>query len=202
MIRTEAGMPIARFSELIGMPRRTYTRRRSRWLAGEPVKGPWPAPVVEAIEPTVAKLAEAWPAWGHRTIAALHAIEHPDLVASVSSVQRAMPRRGAAAAGRLPGRAASAGPGPPRSVRRSAHTPRTRCGSWTSPSSKRLPVGSGGSPAAPIRSPSTSSAGESHRPGTATTRSPPSSSRSTRSRSCWATACSRTSPTMTASSTR
>lgn len=94
MIRTEAGMPIARFSELIGMPRRTYTRRRSRWLAGEPVKGPWPAPVVEAIEPTVAKLAEAWPAWGHRKIAALHAIEHPDLVASVSSVQRAMRRRG------------------------------------------------------------------------------------------------------------
>jgi putative transposase len=94
VIRTEAGMPITRFAELIGMPRRTYTRRRSRWLKGDPVKGPWPAPVVEAIEPTVAKLAEAWPAWGHRKIHAMHRLDHPQLPASASSVERAMRRRG------------------------------------------------------------------------------------------------------------
>jgi putative transposase len=94
MIRLEAGMPITRFAALIGMPRRTYTRRRSRWLKGDPVKGPWPAPVVEAIEPTVAKLAETWPAWGHRKIHALHRVEHPELDASASSVERAMRRRG------------------------------------------------------------------------------------------------------------
>ncbi|HEX2028624.1 MAG TPA: hypothetical protein VHF25_11585 [Nitriliruptorales bacterium] len=46
------------------------------------------------IEPTVAKLAGDWPAWGHRKIAALHAIEHPELTASESSVERAMRRRG------------------------------------------------------------------------------------------------------------
>ena len=93
MIRTEAGMPITRFCELIGMPRRTYTRQRARLLAGEPIKGPWPAPVVDAIEPTVAKLAESWPAWGHRKIAAMHTLDHPDLPASVASVERAMRRR-------------------------------------------------------------------------------------------------------------
>lgn len=70
MIRTDAGMPITRFTQLIGMPRRTYTRHRSRMLAGEPAKGPWPAPVVERIEPTVAKLAGEFPAWGHRKRAA------------------------------------------------------------------------------------------------------------------------------------
>jgi putative transposase len=94
MIRVEAGMPITRFAALIGMPRRTYTRRRSRWLRGEPVKGPWPAPVVEAIEPSVAKLAESWPAWGHRKIHAMHALDHPEFASSPSSVERAMRRRG------------------------------------------------------------------------------------------------------------
>jgi putative transposase len=94
MIRTEAGMPISRFSTLVGMPRRTYGRRRSRWLAGDPAKGPWPAPVVDVIEPGVAKLAEAWPVWGHRKIAALYAIECPGEAASTSSVERAMRRRG------------------------------------------------------------------------------------------------------------
>lgn len=94
MIRTQAGMPITRFAELIGMPRRTYTRHRARWQAGEPPVGPWPAPVVATIEPTVAKLAEAWPAWGHRKIHAMHQLDHPELAASVSSVERAMRRRG------------------------------------------------------------------------------------------------------------
>lgn len=94
MIRAEAGMPIARFSELIGMPRRTYHRRLRRWRAGEPPLGPWPAPVVDVIEPSVAKLAGEWPAWGHRKIAAMHRIEHPHLPVSDSSVERAMRRRG------------------------------------------------------------------------------------------------------------
>lgn len=94
MIRTDAGMPITRFCELLGMPRRTYTRHRARHLQGVPVKGPWPAPVVDAIEATVAKLAEAWPAWGHRKIAAMHVVEYPDQPVSPSSVERAMRRRG------------------------------------------------------------------------------------------------------------
>jgi transposase InsO family protein len=94
VIRTDAGMTITGFAELTGVPRRTYTRRRGRWLAGEPPKGPWPAPTVERIEPTVAKLAEEFPAWGHRKIWALHNLDHPDAVVSQSSVRRAMARRG------------------------------------------------------------------------------------------------------------
>jgi transposase InsO family protein len=94
VIRIEAGMPITRFCALIGMPRRTYTRHRCRLLAGESAKGPWPAPVVEAIEPAVAKLAEEFPAWGHRKIWALHTLDHPEEAASQSSVRRAMARRG------------------------------------------------------------------------------------------------------------
>jgi len=93
VIRTDAGMSISRFVELIEVPRRSYTRRRARWLAGEPLKGPWPAPVVDVIEPSVAKLAEEFPAWGHRKIWALHNLDHPDAVVSQSSVRRAMARR-------------------------------------------------------------------------------------------------------------
>jgi hypothetical protein len=33
---------------------------------------------VERIEPTVAKLAAEFPAWGHRKIWALHNLDHPD----------------------------------------------------------------------------------------------------------------------------
>jgi transposase InsO family protein len=93
MIRTEADITVSRFAELIGIPRRTYTRRRARWVAGEPAKGPWPAPTVDRIEPTVAKLAEEFPAWGHRKIWALHNLDHPNEVVSQSSVRRAMARR-------------------------------------------------------------------------------------------------------------
>lgn len=93
MIRVEAGMPISGFAELVGMPRRTYTRHRRRLAQGMPPKGPWPAPVVDVIEPTVAKLAAEFPAWGHRKIWALHRIDYPDLEVSMSSVCRALRRR-------------------------------------------------------------------------------------------------------------
>jgi len=92
MIRVDAQLTISRFSELIGVPRRTYHFRLAKWRAGDPVKGPWPAPVVDRIEPTVAKYAEDWDAWGHRKIWAIaHADGHD--VGSQSSVKRAMARR-------------------------------------------------------------------------------------------------------------
>jgi len=93
MIRTEAGMPITRFSDLIGVPRRTYSYRLAKYRAGDPVKGPWPAPVVDRIEPVVAKVAEDWPAWGHRKVWAMAHYDGHD-VGSPSSVARAMARRG------------------------------------------------------------------------------------------------------------
>lgn len=93
MIRSEAAMPVSRFCQLTGIPRRTYQRRLARHRSGEPVvKGPWPAPAVEAIEPLAAKYAADWPAWGHRKIHAIMAAGGHH--ASVSAVERAMRRRG------------------------------------------------------------------------------------------------------------
>jgi putative transposase len=93
MIRTEAQLTVSRFAELIGVPRRTYHYRLAKHRAGDPPKGPWPAPVVDRIEPQVAKYAGEWDAWGHRKIWAL--MRHDGhQVGSVSSVRRAMARRG------------------------------------------------------------------------------------------------------------
>ena len=68
MIREDAAMPISRFTTMLGIPRRSYTRWRAKAVMGSPPKGPWPAPVVEALEPVAAKYAADWPAWGHRKI--------------------------------------------------------------------------------------------------------------------------------------
>ena len=94
-------MSVSRFAALAGIAERTYWRRLARHRAGNPVKGPWPAPRVAAIEAAAAKYAADWPAWGHRKIAALmradgHAV-------STSTVQRAAAPRPAVAGG-LPGR--------------------------------------------------------------------------------------------------
>lgn len=93
MIRAESGCSVSRFAGLIGVPRRTCHDRLARLRAGDPPKGPWPAPVVDRIEPDVAKYAEEWPAWGYRKIAAIAAADGFD-VGSPSSVKRAMARRG------------------------------------------------------------------------------------------------------------
>ena len=93
MIRAEAGCSVSRFAELVGVPRRTYHGRLARHRGGDPPKGPWPAPVVDRIEPTVAKYAAQWPAWGYRKIGAIAATDGHQ-VGSPSSVKRAMARRG------------------------------------------------------------------------------------------------------------
>jgi putative transposase len=92
VIREDAAMPISRFCALTGIPRRSYTRWRAKAAAGNPPKGPWPAPVVEALEPVAAKYAADWPAWGHRKIAWLMAADGH--TASASSIERALRRRG------------------------------------------------------------------------------------------------------------
>jgi putative transposase len=68
VIRRQAGMAVSRFCEVTGIPRRTYHRRQAKARVGIPAKGPWPAPVVDAVEALVAKYAADWPAWGHRKI--------------------------------------------------------------------------------------------------------------------------------------
>jgi transposase InsO family protein len=92
VIREDAAMPTARFCQLIGIPRRTYARWQATARAGGPAgKGPWPAPVVDPLEPLAAKYAADWPAWGHRKIHAMMAVDGH--TASPSSVERALRRR-------------------------------------------------------------------------------------------------------------
>ena len=84
-------MPVSRFAPLAGIPERTYRRRLARLRAGDPSRGPWPAPQVDRFESIAAKYAQDWPAWGHRKIAALmRADGHP---VSTSTVERALRRR-------------------------------------------------------------------------------------------------------------
>lgn len=71
MIRTDAGMSTARFCRLIDMPERTWRRWQARARAGEPTRGPWPAPVAAVVEPYVVKHAKAHTAWGHRKVWAM-----------------------------------------------------------------------------------------------------------------------------------
>ena len=92
MLRVDAGMSVARFVALLGMPRASWYRWRAAVGADRPAKGPWPAPVVEAIEPLAAKHAEAFDAWGYRKIWGL--LRADGILASQSSVRRAMGRRG------------------------------------------------------------------------------------------------------------
>jgi putative transposase len=82
---------VSRFAALAGIAERTYWRRLSRHRAGNPAKGPWPAPKVDAIEATAAKYAADWPAWGHRKIAALMRADGHQV--TTSTVQRALRRR-------------------------------------------------------------------------------------------------------------
>jgi putative transposase len=92
VIRRQAGMPVSRFCQLTGIPRRTYHRWQANARRTGRAKGPWPAPVVDPAEAVVAKYAADWPAWGHRKIYGLMRADGHCL--SVSSVERAMRRRG------------------------------------------------------------------------------------------------------------
>ncbi len=92
MIRLEAAMPTSRFVTLIGVPERSYRRWQQRQREGRPVKGPWPAPAADRIEPVAVAYADRFPAWGHRKIAMLMRVDGhraPD-----STVLRALKRTG------------------------------------------------------------------------------------------------------------
>jgi transposase InsO family protein len=94
LIRTTADVPISktRWCQRLGIPRSTYHRRLARAQQGQVGKGPWPAPVVEAITEDAVAMAQTWSAWGHRKVAAmLHADGH---TASTSSILRALRRAG------------------------------------------------------------------------------------------------------------
>ncbi len=89
-------MPTSRFCRLTGIPERTCRRWQPRARSEPPVRGPWPSPVAEAVEPFVIKHAEAHPAWGHRKIWALCRFDGHQV--SASTVERIMRRGGLLAA--------------------------------------------------------------------------------------------------------
>lgn len=53
------------------MPERSYRRWQQRQRDGRPVKGPWPTPSADRIEPTALAYADRYPQWGSKTIAML-----------------------------------------------------------------------------------------------------------------------------------
>jgi putative transposase len=74
-MRAAAGLSVTRICELVGVHRSTWYRWAARARDGEPARGPWPAPVRDAIDERARALALAWPAWGHRKIWALLAAD-------------------------------------------------------------------------------------------------------------------------------
>jgi putative transposase len=92
VIRLEAGMATARFTRLIGVPERSYRRWQQRQRQGRPVKGPWPAPQRDRVEPTAIEYADRFPAWGHRKLAMLMRVDGHR--APESTVLRALRRSG------------------------------------------------------------------------------------------------------------
>jgi putative transposase len=92
VIRLEAAIPTTRFVKLIGVPERSYRRWQQRERQGRPVKGPWPAPARDLVEPVAVDYADRFPAWGHRKLAMLMRVDGhhaPD-----STVLRALRRSG------------------------------------------------------------------------------------------------------------
>jgi putative transposase len=92
LIRLEAEMTTARFTRLVGVPERSYRRWQSRQRNGRPVKGPWPAPSADRIEPVAITYADRFPAWGHRKLATLMQVDGH--YAPTSTVLRALKRTG------------------------------------------------------------------------------------------------------------
>lgn len=84
-------MSTARFCRLLDMPERTWRRYQARARDGEPLRGPWPMPVAEAVEPVVVKHAEAHTAWGHRKVWAMTRFDGHQV--SASTVLRILRRR-------------------------------------------------------------------------------------------------------------
>ena len=85
-------MSTARFCRLAGVPERSYRRWQQRQRAGRPVKGSWPTPSADRLEPLAVAYADRYPQWGSHTIASLLRIDGID--APDSTVYRALKRTG------------------------------------------------------------------------------------------------------------
>ena len=71
VVRVVAGMSIAGFCRLIGMPERAWRRWQAKARRAEPSMGRWPQPARQAARSLVTTHALAKPEWGHRKIWAM-----------------------------------------------------------------------------------------------------------------------------------
>jgi putative transposase len=92
VIRRQAGLSVARFRALAGIPESTWYRQRARALGGRPAKGPWPRPVSDRVIAAVHHYAIRYPAWGHRKIWALAVADGHQV--SMRTVHRILDERG------------------------------------------------------------------------------------------------------------
>lgn len=91
-MRIDEGMSITRFCQMFDIPERSWRRWQSKARAGQPVKGPWPAPSRQAHRAAVVAAATAHPAWGHRKIWAM--VRHDGRPLSQSTVLRILAEEG------------------------------------------------------------------------------------------------------------
>lgn len=85
-------MPTARFTELVGIPERTYRRWQAKARSGRAPKGPWPAPARDRHREVVTSVAREHPAWGHRKVWAM--ARHSGHRLSQSTVLRVLAEEG------------------------------------------------------------------------------------------------------------
>ncbi|WP_286264102.1 integrase core domain-containing protein [Brooklawnia propionicigenes] len=135
-------MSTSRFVKLIDMPERTWRRWQAKARQGQGPKGPWPQPARSAARDLVVGHALAKPVWGHRKIWAL--TRHDGHKVSQATVLRLLRDEGLLLASQSRSSAVNSPPTvEPRSRR--CLMARTRCGNWTSPSSRPPRAARGGS---------------------------------------------------------
>lgn len=85
-------MPTARFTQLVGIPERTYRRWQAKAKPGHPPKGPWPAPARDRHREVVTVVAREHPAWWQRKVWAM--ARHRGHRLSQSTVLRVLAEEG------------------------------------------------------------------------------------------------------------
>ncbi|HOA03500.1 MAG TPA: transposase [Dermatophilaceae bacterium] len=143
------------------MPERTWRRWQARARAGQLAKGPWPRPARDSAAELARKHALAHPVWGHRKVWAM--VRHDGHVVSEATILRLLRGEGLILFADSSGSAGS-WPSAARPRSRKNRPARTRCGSWTSPSSRPRPVGRGAWQGAATTGQSTSTRSTRHRP--------------------------------------
>ena len=68
-----------------------HRRWQQRERQGRPVKGPWPSPARDRVEPAAIADADRFPAWGHRKLAMLMRVDGPPRAPTRLDMRRSPP---------------------------------------------------------------------------------------------------------------